>query len=80
VKAERVRLASRVRRHRRGRDDLGDDFVAGEFLRLGLVGEADAVAEHVRCELLNERRTNEILPAQPRKGAASLKERERGTG
>ena len=46
-------------------DDLGDDLVGGELGGLGLVGEADAVAEHVGRELLHERGAEEILTAQP---------------
>src|ERR1019366_4980437 len=66
------------RGHRGLGDDLGDDLVRGNFLRLGLVGQADAVAHHLGRELLHQRGRDVILATEPGERAAGLVKRERG--
>ena len=47
-------LARLFRRHQRALDHLCDDFVGGDFLGFGFVGEPDAMAQNVGGELLHE--------------------------
>src|SRR6185436_10814958 len=46
--------ASARGRHRRALDDLRDDLIRRDFLRLGFVRQAQAVAHHIRRELLHK--------------------------
>ena len=66
--------------HGRAFEDLREDLVGCEFLGLGFVGEADAVAEGVVEDFLHEGGREVIRAAQPREGAAGLEEGERGAG
>ena len=64
--------------HRRFVQNLADEFVGVDFLGLGFVGQADAVAEDVGRDFLDQRRADEIQSAQPGERAASLEKCERG--
>src|SRR6185437_13692932 len=52
--------------------DAGDDPVRGALLRLGLVGQADAVAQNNGGYLLDQGRPDVILAAQPGQRPAGL--------
>ena len=59
---------------------MGDDFVGGDFLGFGFVGEADAVTEDVGGEFLHEGWGEVVESAEPGEGATGLVEGEGGAG
>src|SRR3954471_19631198 len=68
------------RRDRRADKHLIEHLVGAQALGFGFIGEADAMAQGIVEDFLDERGRNVVAAAQPRERAAGLEEGERGAG